>query len=731
MDFAAADPYRYNQLATRRDSRISLGGPGQGHHPASSPLSLPPPPQSAGPSSVHYQQGRRQLQTNSHNGQQGSGYEHEPVNYGYEDEYDISIPPPSASGPDDFSVRPATASSSQYLAAASRQDYYGPPSAIRPDSGVYHQHVVAGPSSGNLPLTGDLSPAPGYRLLHRRNDVGGDSASNNVQGNNDRRPESGVQARETVETDPRAFNRHLPPLDVPRPTDGFDPALRRNSTVVSPNQYLPPPLTAGIVLPGPYPAYQQHQDRYLPPPPPPPHAQYPYSVGPNSSPFGLEEPRHQSLGSRALVGRPTPQYLPTPAATTPLDPLRERFPTPALKYLLPPGTAPEHTPSTDYAYSLIAAEEDKYRRARQVAARTGREIVFEPLEPIVYVDPIAGSHYAVLPPTHNPSIGGPVTRAAHVRRREVKEESSNSTPSSYAYQGYPSYRAEEYPFPSSHHQQYADNMPPHRAPTNSSRVGLVSGSQHPPSVGAGGYAESVGSRRSTAMGNNLADTSIVRSTRAKIYRKDLVTVDGRQHSVTIVDDDESGDDTAGQNGTGQKRKVGGTNAASNTAASAAAKKRKTNGEVESASRRIAGRQLEKLDVSAGFFRLRLNYSLMDLYISLRFRLRCQPQHNRQLLRLQARTSIRIRPPVIIKTPSISRTPMANILQLSRAITHSLPLMRERLTFRFQRRSHPQQVILHLRGTIRTGIISSIRDIPWAKATSVSRANEGKLNGVTF
>jgi hypothetical protein len=91
----------------------------------------------------------------------------------------------------------------------------------------------------------------------------------------------------------------------------------------------------------------------------------------------------------------------------------------------------------------------------------------------------------------------------------------------------------------------------------------------------------------------MSDLPIVRSTRAKVYRKDLVTVDGRQHSVTIVDDDESGDDGTG---TGQKRKVGGGGAAGGSAA-AAAKKRKVNGDVESAPRRIAGRALEKLDVS--------------------------------------------------------------------------------------------------------------------------------------
>jgi hypothetical protein len=95
----------------------------------------------------------------------------------------------------------------------------------------------------------------------------------------------------------------------------------------------------------------------------------------------------------------------------------------------------------------------------------------------------------------------------------------------------------------------------------------------------------------------MSDLPIVRSTRAKVYRKDLVTVDGRQHSVTIVDDDESGDDGTG---TGQKRKVGGGGAAVGWAA-AAAKKRKVNGDVEAAPRRIAGRALEKLDVSRTCF----------------------------------------------------------------------------------------------------------------------------------
>jgi hypothetical protein len=638
MDFAAADPYRYNQqLATRRDSRISLGGgpPGGGQvnhhphpHPASSPLSLPPPPPSAGSSHHQYQlQHSGSYQNQPNNNQQTSAYNYEPASYGYEDEYDVSIPPPSAGGLDGFPIPTATSSSSHYLPATSKQDYYGPPSGIRPDSGVYsqshqqshHQHVVAGPSSGNLPLTGELSPAPGYRLLHPRTNTGGATGASSSNSNglvgNDLRTQSGGQSRELVETDSRTFNRYLPPLDVPRQPDGFDPTLRRNSTAVSPNQYLPPPLTAGIILPGPYPAYQQHQDRYLPPPP---HQHAPYqhhSHGPHSSPFGLEEPRHHSLGSRALAGRPTPGYPSTSNTSSgPLDPLRDRFPTPALKYLLPPGTAPEDIPSTDYAYSLIATEEAKYRRARQAAARTGREIVFEPLDPIVYVDPVVGSHYTVPPsaPLGNTPIGGPVTRAAHVRRRELEEGSSAS---SYGYhnqsqnQGYPPYRADEYPFPThqqSQHQQqqpYPDHMPPRRAPTTGSRVGLVSGSVHAPSVDVGrGYADSpgTGSRRST-MGNNhstshntnMSDLPIVRSTRAKVYRKDLVTVDGRQHSVTIVDDDESGDDGTG---TGQKRKVGGGGCAAGGSAAAAAKKRKVNGDVESAPRRIAGRALEKLDV---------------------------------------------------------------------------------------------------------------------------------------
>lgn len=96
----------------------------------------------------------------------------------------------------------------------------------------------------------------------------------------------------------------------------------------------------------------------------------------------------------------------------------------------------------------------------------------------------------------------------------------------------------------------------------------------------------------------MPDNSIVRSTRAKIYRKDLVTVDGREHSVTIVDDDESGDDV---NGTGQKRKVGGANNVLHAGTSAAAKKRKMNGEIEAAPRRIAGRPMEKLGVSASCF----------------------------------------------------------------------------------------------------------------------------------
>ena len=99
----------------------------------------------------------------------------------------------------------------------------------------------------------------------------------------------------------------------------------------------------------------------------------------------------------------------------------------------------------------------------------------------------------------------------------------------------------------------------------------------------------------------MAELPIVRSTRAKIYRKDLVTVDGRQHSVTIVDDDESGGDDHGVdgrvgNGTGQKRKVG--MPASSSAA--VAKKRKVNGEVEvdAPVRRTAARPMEKLGVSS-------------------------------------------------------------------------------------------------------------------------------------
>jgi hypothetical protein len=97
----------------------------------------------------------------------------------------------------------------------------------------------------------------------------------------------------------------------------------------------------------------------------------------------------------------------------------------------------------------------------------------------------------------------------------------------------------------------------------------------------------------------MAELPIVRSTRAKVYRKDLVTVDGRQHSVTIVDDDESGGDDHGAdgrvgNGTGQKRKVG----MPTTSSAAAAKKRKINGEVDvdTAVRRTAARPMEKLGV---------------------------------------------------------------------------------------------------------------------------------------
>jgi hypothetical protein len=97
----------------------------------------------------------------------------------------------------------------------------------------------------------------------------------------------------------------------------------------------------------------------------------------------------------------------------------------------------------------------------------------------------------------------------------------------------------------------------------------------------------------------MSELPIVRSTRAKVYRKDqIVTTDGRQHSVTIVDDDDSGAE-GHPSGTGQKRKVG---VATNTSA-ATIKKRKVNGEAEPLVRRTAGKPMEKLGVSVEWTRM--------------------------------------------------------------------------------------------------------------------------------
>ena len=659
MDFAA-DPYhRYSQLSARRDSRVSLSGQIQQQHPASSPQQHYPhsnPELSAGlPSPYDYE---------NVNGGGGTTSSHQPYpNYlspqgygiGY-DEADPSIPVHNlgVNGGYQFGSTSAASGSAHYAQTGIGAGQPPPPISARnsdypttrPGSsssrtgtrklpGSYShsshsEHISAGPSSAGLPLTGDLSPAPGYRLLHRgRNGA--------IENNPDLRTQA-IGNLELENDRSAAFHRHLPPIDLGAlpASSGFEPSipsgpstLRRNSGALgSPSSYIPPPLTAGIIQSGPYPAYQQHQDRYLPPPPAGQSVQN-WSLGPGSSPFGLDEPRHHSLGNRGLgndrigefgslaarSGRPTPQYPGPPGSSHPtihsstipegstpvhlVDPLKETHPTPLLKYFLALETPQDQIPSQEFAYSVIASEVERYRQIRRVAGQSGqRDFAFEPADPIVYHDHLVTSqngHEQPLVPLYGPGARntGPVTRASHVRKRELDESSYSGYPS------YPSYRADEYPIHHTATPGYSDSgMPPRRAPTAGSRVGVVSGSQQ--SVGRG-YADSVGSRRSGGAGTSaMAELPIVRSTRAKVYRKDLVTVDGRQHSVTIVDDDESGGEDHGAdgragNGTGQKRKVGMPTASS----AAAAKKRKVNGEVEPDApvRRTAARPMEKLGVS--------------------------------------------------------------------------------------------------------------------------------------
>jgi hypothetical protein len=366
-----------------------------------------------------------------------------------------------------------------------------------------HQYRPTTSSSSYPAFTEDLSPGPNYRLFNREDGV----------------HHSTVNAHTTRSQNVNT-SRRLPPLESVQidrlPGSSILPTSRLLRSSVYHNQ--PPPLTAGILLPGPYSAYPQHQNRYLPP---------------VSSPSGFDSSRHRSLASQASALNST--YVPSrgsytgqPATSSQplLDPLRYRYPTPAFKYLLPEDPSAEDIPSAKFAYALIAQEEERFRRERQFAGRSGNNFVFEPARPIVYES--TGQRFAsdICPPPSVPiGIEERITTLGHPNRRE--------------------------------HSSYYDirpvssEMPPRRAvPSRIQPSGVISGSVQR------SYGDPTVDFRSACGSSQNSELPIVRSTRAKVYRKDMVMVAGRQHSITIVDDD-SGEEKARQGGAiGLKRKVG-------------------------------------------------------------------------------------------------------------------------------------------------------------------------------